>query len=67
MWIDFSIVDQDGKVTITPINMDTIVTFARLNDPAYPKANSVLYPCGGHFPSLPVTAIFEIIKEKIHV
>jgi len=67
MWIEFDIVDSDGKVTRVPINMDTIVLFSPIDDSAYPKANSILYPSGGQFTSLPVTAIYETIKESLNV
>lgn len=65
MWADLTIVDAEGKLNTVPVNMDNIVTFTSLEDPAYPKAKSILYPNGGIFQSLPVTATFDELKEAI--
>jgi len=65
MWTTVSIVDQDGKVTEVPLNMDNVITFAALEDPAYPKAKAVIYPSGGFFQSLPVTQTVEELQRQI--
>jgi len=65
MWVELTVVDHEGNLTQVPVNMATIVTFAKLNDPAYQKASAILYPSGGQFISMPVTATFEELKELI--
>jgi len=65
VWVELTIVGTNGKLSTVPVNMHTITTFSTCKDPAYPKANSVLFPNGGILEYIPVTETFNQLKELI--
>lgn len=66
MWINLTIVDETGRETVAPINMDNVVTYAVLTDPEkYPEAKSVVYPAGGFIQTLPVKETKETIDKLL--
>ena len=66
-WIDLT-VQQDGQdEVLVPVNMDMIVSYYSITDenPTFPNARTVLYPCGGAIQTFPVRETMGEIKKMM--
>lgn len=66
-WIKVTSLQENGGELVVPVNVNTIVTYARCADPTFPLAKTVLYPTGSHIKSIPIKESveeFEALMEK---
>ena len=65
MWIELTVIDEEGNETACPINMDNVVTYTPIRADQYPKAQAVLYTTGVFVQTMPVLESVEEIDAKM--
>ena len=61
MWIELTVIDEQGTKTTCPINMNNVVTYTPITNDKYPDAQSVLYTTGMFVQTMPVLQTVEEI------
>jgi hypothetical protein len=67
IWVRVTTVQENMDTMEVPVNLNTIVTYARCADPTFPTAKTVLYPTGSHIKSIPIKESveeFEALMEQ---
>lgn len=70
MWINLTVIDENGTETYCPVNFDNVVTYAPITNDKYPTAESVLYTTGIFVQTMPVRETVDEIttlKEQASV
>ncbi len=65
MWIELTVIDEQGTETTCPINMDNVVTYTPIKTDQYPTAKAVLYTTGMFVQTMPVMESVEDIAAKM--
>lgn len=65
MWIELTVIDEQGTETKCPINMDNVVTYTLIATDQYPTANTVLYTNCMFVQTMPVVETVAEITDKM--